>query len=103
MPFPAAITIEVGALNTAIAAAMPLEAASRSTITALSTQADTLVNDIDAALLVAADGLNVFAAPVMAPAMVLAFLVIVDDANTQLALADLASVAGRVASNLTNG
>ena len=102
MPFPASISSEVFALNAAIAATGPLEQAPQRFIAALSTQADTLVNDIDTALAAAAGTLDMFTAPVMAPAMVLAFLAVVDDATTQVSLADLAGVAGRVANNLTN-
>lgn len=103
MPFPASISLEVAALNTAIIAAGPLEAAPQRTIAALTTQADTLVNDVDAALADTAGTLDMFMAPTMAPAMVLAFLAVTDSATTQVSLADLSGIAGRVADNLTNG
>jgi hypothetical protein len=102
MPFPVAITNEVAALNTAINAALPLEAALPGTISVLANQADTLVNDIDTALLAAAGTLDSFTPPVMVPAIVIAFEALVDSADTQLALGDLAGFAGRVATNLTN-
>lgn len=103
MPFPADIQAEVLALNTAITAAMPLESAPQRTMAALATQADMLVTDVDTALTIAAGDLDTYGAPTMPPAMVLAFLNAVDEATTQVSLADLAGVAGRVASNLTNG
>jgi hypothetical protein len=103
MPFPVTIQTEVSALSAAITAATPLENASNLIITALSTQATTLVNDIDTALSAAAGNLDTFTAPTMAPAMVLTFLSAVDAAETQTSLCDLAGVAGRIASNLANG
>lgn len=103
MPFPINISTEVAALNTAITAALPLEAAPQRTIAALTTQADTLANDVDTALAAAAGALDMFMEPAMAPAMVISFLSVTDDATTQVSLCDLSGVAGRVASNLTNG
>ena len=102
MPFPENITAEVAALNTTINAALPLESALPGTITALANQADTAVNDIDIALLAAAGTLDTFTAPVMAPAIVIAFQALVDSGSVQLALCDLAGPVGRVATNLTN-
>jgi hypothetical protein len=102
MPFPANITTEVTALNNAINAALPLESALPGTIAVLANQADTLVNDIDNAIVAAVGTLDTFTAPVMAPAIVLAFQAVVGSGFEQLALVDLAGVAGRVATNLTN-
>jgi hypothetical protein len=102
MPFPANIASEVAALNTSINAALPLESAPPGTIAVLANQADTLVNDIDTAITAAVGTLDTFTAPVMAPAIVLAFEAVVGSGFEQLALVDLAGVAGRVATNLTN-
>jgi hypothetical protein len=102
MPFPANIATEVAALNTAINAALPLESALPGTIAVLANQADTLVNDIDTALAEAAGTLDTFTAPVMAPAIVLAFQAVVGSGFEQLALCDLAGPVGRVATNLAN-
>lgn len=103
MPFPLTIAMEVVALNNQITAAQPLESAPSGIRTLLATQATTLASDIEGALADAAGDLDTFSAPMMAPAMVLSFLEVADAASTQVSLADLAGVVGRVASNLTNG
>ncbi len=103
MGVPSSIAAEVAYLNTAIAAAQPLAQASQLTITTLALQATQLVDDTDAALLASAGALDSGIADTMAPAIVADFQAIVTSAATQLSLSDLAGLAGRVASNLTNG
>ena len=98
-----AIAAEVAALNTAIAAAQPLAAASQLTVTALALQASTLVNDTQTAIIANAGSLDTGIADTMAPAIVADFQAMVTSSATQLSLADLLGLAGRVASNLTNG
>jgi hypothetical protein len=98
-----AIAAEVAALNTTIAAAQPLAGASQLTVTTLALQAAQLVVDTQSALLVNAGALDTGISDVMAPAIVADFQAIVTSAGTQLSLADLRGLAGRVASNLTNG
>ena len=102
MAVPSSIATEVSALNTAFVATGPIEAASQGAVTALANQAIQLVNDIDTALIGVQPLLDMFTPPVMAPALVLDFLSAVDQATMQLSLADLAGVAGRIASNLAN-
>ena len=103
MSVPSGIVAEVAYLNTAIAAAQPIAQASRLTITTLALQATQLVNDTSAALDASAGALDTGIADTMAPSIVSDFQAIVDSSATQLSLADLRGLAGRVASNLTNG
>ena len=103
MPVPAAIITEVMALNTALTAAGDLDNADQATLAALTNSAISLTNDTDAALAGAAGALDTGISDIMAPAIVNDFLSLVDAGGTQLAMADLRGVAGRMATNLTNG
>lgn len=103
MPFPAAIQTELTALNTAYIAASPLENAPSSAVYALAVQAVQFVDDTDAALAAAVGDLDAFPTVVMPMDIAACVEELLDAAQTQTALSDLAGFAGRIASNLTNG
>lgn len=102
MPLPVAIQSEVAALNAAYVAASPLESASDATVYALATQSIQLVEDTDAALAAAVGDLDAFPTLQLPQDVAAAVLGLLDAAQTQTQLSDLAGFAGRVASNLTN-
>ncbi len=103
MPIPANVSSDISALDAAIVGASPLENAQFGILAALATQANQLVNDIDAAIPIVAGQLDTFIAPIMPPAMVIAFFGIQDSGQTQWQLSTIAGYAGRMATNLTNG
>lgn len=102
MTVSAQITAEVAALNSAFLAIGTIETASTGSVTALANQAEQLVNDVETDLVGVQPLLDTFMPPVMPPALVQQVLDAETVAETQLSLADLRGVSGRIASNLAN-
>lgn len=103
MAVPASIANEITVLGLAIDDATPLASASVGVLTALATTADEVADAVQDALVAATGALDMWSAPYMAPAIALGVLGVLNDSLTQLSLADLRGVTGRIASNLTNG
>src|SRR6185437_906501 len=100
MTVPASMAAEVSALNAAFVAIGSIETATQGSVTALANQAAQLVNDVEADLTGVQPLLDTFMPPLMAPALTQQLLDAQTDAQTQLSLADLRGVSGRIASNL---
>jgi hypothetical protein len=108
---PAAVTVAVTALQTQVAAALPLESASRPTIQALQLNAAALVDQIDAALAAAvalsASGsigitaeIDTWVSPTDPEGIITGVTSMLVSTQTQWQLAVMRGIIGRVASNL---
>jgi hypothetical protein len=97
---PSNITIELAALQTAVNAALPLNAAPRATIKALQLSSDQLLSDIQAAQYTLAGGLDTWVAPVDAGAIIAGLLGVYENAVDEANITQMRGVIGRVTSNL---
>lgn len=100
MPVPAAIIAQVSALDSAIAAAGDINAASFDVVNSLAFRAGQLAQAIEDATPAAAGALDTFSAPLMPQDIIAGVLGVSDSADTQTALMDLEGFVARIEINL---